>query len=356
MKNHKTSIVQDTPLIISSKNVWIFSSWMGKKIIDNPFAFSSWVQKNKKNIRCIWIVKKKSLVHEEADIYYSLSVKGMFYQLTDRVSICSHSTYSDFNPIIMLFRRSIFKVNLWHGAPLKKIMHDIETGLAQRIKKFLYDRYDLVLSPGPKFSGIFTKAFKVDSCKVIEAKYPRIKAKSIDPSFILYAPTFRDGLDFDYFKNIDFVIINKLMKKLNKVFLIRLHPSLNVSQELKNKVKIFSQIQVDETPDVYRILPYVSVLISDYSGIIFDFLYYERPIIFAPFDLDEYLNKTRGVYFDYAEISIRPICYNWCEIVLCLEDIENYDYEKLRDLMIKYCCTEISPNKEIFERIQNATY
>ena len=328
---------------------------MGNKIIDNPFALYSWVKKNKRHVRCIWIVKNKSLARDEADIYYSLSVKGLYYQLTARVIICSHSIYSDFNPFIMLLRRSVIKVNLWHGAPLKKIMHDIETGLSQRIKKFLYDSYDLVLSPGPRFNGIFMEAFKVDSSKIIEAKYPRIKSKEINPNYILYAPTFRDGQEFDYFKDIDFSILNALMKEMNKVFLIRLHPSINVSKELKNMVKTFNQIQIDETPDVYRVLPYVSILISDYSGIIFDFLYYKRPIVFAPFDLDEYVNKTRGVYFDYSEISIKPICFSWSDIVLRLENIENYDYGELRALMMKFCCTDSSPSKEIFKRIDDAT-
>ncbi len=339
---------------MKKKSVWIFSSWMGKKIIDNPLHFYLWMKENRKQVRCIWIVKDNSLADENSDIYFSLSPKGIYYQFIASVCICSHSIYSDFNPLILLLRRSIYKVQLWHGAPLKKIMSDVQIGLFKAIKQVLYDRYDLVLSPGPKFTNVIQNAFKVRPSQVVTGKSPRIQPKSKNANFVLYAPTFRDGKDYNYFNNLDFTKLDQILRKINKMLLIRLHPSIKAKQNVKDKVECFDNIQIDETEDVYDILPHVSILISDYSGIIFDFLHYKRPIIYAPFDLEEYVSKTRGVYFDYDDISVRPLAYSWDEICIQLKDINSYDYSRLNLLNQLYCCNEDSVNDALFERINSA--
>lgn len=327
---------------------------MGKKIIDNPFYFYLWVKENQEEVRCVWIVKDKALADEKNDKFYSLSRMGLYYQFVARVCVCSHSTFSDFNPLVLLLRRGMFKVQLWHGAPMKKIMADLEVGWFKMIKQRLYDGYDLVLSPGPKFTNIIQNAFRVSSTQVITAKYPRIKPKSQDGNLILYAPTYRDGNSFNYFNNLNFGKIDKILRKLNYVLLIRLHPSLNAKKSLKEEVVKLRNIEIDETPDVGDILPKVSVLISDYSGIIFDFLYYKRPIIYAPFDLEEYVHKTRGLYLDYEEISVKPLAFTWDEICNQLKNIDSYDYERLSFLHGLYCCDEDDSNSKLFARINNA--
>lgn len=311
------------------------------------------MKENHKEVKCIWIVKDKTLVDEKNDVFSSLSLMGLYFQFIASVCICSHSIYSDFNPLVLLLKKGIFKVQLWHGAPLKLIMADVELGWLKTIKQRLYDQYDLVLSPGPMFNHIIQNSFRVSPSQVITAKYPRIKPKSQDENLILYAPTFRDRKDFNYFNNLDFDNLNKVLITLNKVLLIRLHPSLDVKEALYEKVVNLRNIKIDETPDVGDILPKVSVLISDYSSLIFDFLYYKRPIIYAPFDLEEYVHKTRGLYLDYEEISVKPLAFNWNEICNQLKNIDSYDYERLNFLHSLYCCDEESSNNNLFTRINN---
>ena len=44
----------------------------------------------------------------------------------------------------------------------------------------------------------------------------------------------------------------------------------------------------DKFEDVMELLKYVDVLITDYSYIYIDFLLLDRPIIFLPYDIDDY--------------------------------------------------------------------
>ena len=74
-----------------------------------------------------------------------------------------------------------------------------------------------------------------------------------------------------------------------------------------------------ETNDINRILHHIDVLITDYSSVFYDFLVLDRPILFAPFDLDEYQQIDRELYEDYTSATPGPICQNWNEIQIQLE-------------------------------------
>ena len=62
-------------------------------------------------------------------------------------------------------------------------------------------------------------------------------------------------------------------------------------------------------------------MITDFSSVHFDFLLMDRPIIFAPFDKEEYLKDDREFYFNYDEVTPGPHAKNWSEI---LNYIENF--------------------------------
>lgn len=57
-------------------------------------------------------------------------------------------------------------------------------------------------------------------------------------------------------------------------------------------------ILLEEVDDINAILPDLDLLISDYSGVIYDFLWYEKPIILYPYDQKKY-EENRGFSLDY---------------------------------------------------------
>ena len=72
--------------------------------------------------------------------------------------------------------RSALKINLWHGIPMKKIEHDIDSGPLQKIYNprgivqnimarlkapYVYDKSINVLATSEEVRGLFSKAFRI---------------------------------------------------------------------------------------------------------------------------------------------------------------------------------------------------
>ena len=62
----------------------------------------------------------------------------------------------------------------------------------------------------------------------------------------------------------------------------------------------------------------VDVLITDYSGAYFDFKLTSKPIILAPFDLEEYKSFSRELYIEYESLEELK-GENWNEILMILK-------------------------------------
>ena len=55
--------------------------------------------------------------------------------------------------------------------------------------------------------------------------------------------------------------------------------------------------------DMYPIFSKVDLLITDYSSIFFDFLITDKPILFYPYDKDDYLTRDRAMYDEYDTVT-----------------------------------------------------
>ena len=111
-------------------------------------------------------------------------------------------------------------------------------------------------------------------------KYKVIKSKNSKPT-ILVAPTWgMNGL----LKKVGFKVLKLLLIEGYKVIL-RPHPQSFISeikliQEIENECNNYNQLIIDKTPNPQNSMQESDILISDASGIIFDFAFiYEKPII-----------------------------------------------------------------------------
>jgi CDP-glycerol glycerophosphotransferase len=94
-----------------------------------------------------------------------------------------------------------------------------------------------------------------------------------------------------------------------------MHPVNLPPKSLIKQMQNSKNICLDSGGDIYESISEYDCLITDYSSIYFDFLLSNKPIIFAPFDLQEYKQKERSLYFEFEEVTIKPYCYNWGEVV-----------------------------------------
>ena len=79
-------------------------------------------------------------------------------------------------------------------------------------------------------------------------------------------------------------------------FAIKLGQSFKPSENNYLLNKSFSNIiylEERDIPDINNLLTLVDVLISDYSGVLLDYLILDRPIIPTSFDLEEYTKNDR---------------------------------------------------------------
>ena len=121
------------------------------------------------------------------------------------------------------------------------------------------------------------------------------------------------------------------------ILLFKPHPSsekIDLSQY--NHIK-----SVDPNVDIMDLLVITDILITDYSGVTYDFLITMRPIIFFAYDLDKYLME-RGMYYDYETFVPGPIVKTGDELLIKLKNVSHWDkkYEEkrknVRNLLNKY--------------------
>ena len=258
-----------------------------------------------------------------------------------------------------LLRGSIL-VQLWHGAPLKHIELDLLKKRLQKMpiwmQKILklqkhiigrYPHYDIVVSTSNWFiDEIFQYCF--NSKQYLATGYPRNdilygwpeqdeiayrlakinvdmktlatidSAKKNGFSIFLYVPTFRQKMESPFDKFIDLSRLSDLSKKNNFLFVLKLHPFMHRYYKIGDYPNL---IEYSSVADVYPVMPYCDLLITDYSSIFFDFLLLDRPIIFFPYDLEEYISNDRSIYFDYDSITPGPKCKTYDDLELQLKKI-----------------------------------
>jgi len=224
--------------------------------------------------------------------------------------------------------------NLWHGNPLKKIGNDV----SKNEKKYLGNYY-LSASSQVEKDNLLT-AFNVYEENIFVTGLPRnsmIKKSERKLKKIIYMPTHREEsrLNVISILNQDIKKVNNFLSENNIILYLRLH---YYDLEKLNKLKItFSNIKkYDLHDDIYQSINEFDLLITDYSSIYLDFLLSEKPIIFFPYDYDNYLAKDREFYYDYDSVTPGPKCFNWNDIIIEINKfINEKDYYKKDLLEIK---------------------
>jgi CDP-glycerol glycerophosphotransferase (TagB/SpsB family) len=191
-------------------------------------------------------------------------------------------------------------------------------------------------------------AFKTSNVRI--TGYPRndlLCNKETNNTFtITYLPTFRDSIGYkiDLFSDFNFnlELWDKSLSKSSIKLNIKMHPLSKPTDELLTKFNVLENINFLDEIDVAEILPKTDILITDYSSVYFDYLLRDKPIIFAPFDYDNYITKDREFYYNYNEVTPGPKCKDWNEVLEWIEKFKKDptiyadERQKVRDRFHKY--------------------
>lgn len=322
-----------------NKNIWVFGCFgiYG----DNSRYLYEHVCKNNPDITPVWIsqnIQSVELASKYGKSYRRYSVMGLYFCL--RAGVYIYSSYA--RDICWFTSRGALNVNLWHGIPLKKIEFDIRClplvkifHEANILSKFMHPhahlRHDLVLCPSLYVAEYsYISAFRLRGIEnLIITSYPRIgqilkmaKNRSVDadksPFTFVYTPTWRDsGVDFIAESGINFELLNDFLAKNNARLKIKLHPATELTI---NPIGWSNISLIDNKIDPCELIVMADCLITDYSSIFFDFLILDRPIIFFPFDKENYL-KERELYLDYDLNTPGVKVYSLSELIAAMEKI-----------------------------------
>jgi CDP-glycerol glycerophosphotransferase len=285
--------------------------------------------KHHSEVKCKYVIndddKRKSLTAELGDHFIETkSLFGVINALKAGVWFTSAGL-----PVHILFsgkKRIIF--NLWHGTPLKKIATRDKTSSWLKItllKLFHSRNYTYISTSSSKLINMFSESFAVKSDIIKVLGQPRNdwllnNSDSSEEWFgnhfsnlpenekiILYAPTFREYGQTELFPFSDYTLdkLEEFLEDEKIIIFLRLHHAEMGNPQLKPRKRI-KYINSDIIEEINPILSLFDLLITDYSGIYFDFLLTEKPILFLPYDLEEYENESRGFNFDYYDFSPGP--------------------------------------------------
>ncbi len=231
-------------------------------------------------------------------------------------------------------------VQLWHGIPLKRmnklvgITYDYlistsdfvnESTLSKVIeakayKNLGYPRNDLLLkSQLETFDELFCDQTLLEFAK-----------KKKDTKLAVYMPTHRENTR--YVKPpLDFGSLNEQLKAIDTVLIVKFHPFvLSLYGDIDTAE--FSHILFhDSQADIYPLLRYADVLVTDYSSICFDFMLLERPIVFFDYDRQDYESNMGGFVYPYEQFTIGQRVKTQNELIKALQNDMGFNYDALNE-------------------------
>ena len=251
-------------------------------------------------------------------------------------------------------------VQLWHGTGIfKKFGYDLLNEDDKKVMESFAPKIDLVSVSGEEVAEIYARNFHMDKSKVkpfgvprndfysdehlsndyinelrksFEKEYPQLIGRKL----VLYTPTFRENPENNAVFN--YLDIEKFIDELSDeyVLAIRLHPNYANYCDAEHPIDLEALCEKHDIinftgyKDEQKLLLLSDILIADYSSIMVDYTILKKPIILFAYDLDDYLNKERGFYFDYKEKVPGKIVYDMDELIVSIKE-EDFKLDKLEE-------------------------
>jgi len=359
-------------LVPRSKRKWAFGSFRNA-FNDNAKYLFIYLSEYMPDTGVVWISAKKKTVQQIRDLGLKAefigSLKGLWFAL--RAKYWFFNAYT--SDILFFASGGATCINLWHGIGLnKKIEFSVTKGeLTKRyVQKTLKERFfhpecfrrpDYLLSSTPFQSAMFAEAFRIKTEQLLNIGYPRNaillydederqafiqkyehpqvtklieKIKQFNKVFI-YMPTWRDSQLNVFSESMDLNILNNIMKEKNSLLLLKPHVNTFVESE---KYKTFENILfADKNMDIYPVLPYIDILITDYSSVLYDFILMpHKELILYIYDYNEYISQ-RDSFPHYLNDIPGKICYSFTELQQCLQTGDHViNEEKRKETITKF--------------------
>lgn len=323
-----TACLEHFGQIRPDSHIWLFSSTDNSHYNYNSRYLFEYVKENLPEITPLFVINdpelRNSLSSKYGKQYFieTESIQGIRQALSAGVWFTSAG--------LPAYGTGLHKkrliINLWHGVPLKKIaLLDPNLKKTARIyfKKIFSENYTCILTTSHELIPLMARSFAVSEDKIKVWGQPRNDGLfqkndcreilgQLFPDLpeytktVLYAPTFRDygQVQLFPFKDFDQKQLEAFLEEKNMLLFIRTHVAEQGSAApyLGKRIRFLGNEQAE---DVTGILNIFDCLITDYSSIYIDYLLTDKPMIFLPYDRQQYLDG-RGMNFDYDDVTPGP--------------------------------------------------
>lgn len=321
------------------KRAVVFESHMGKQYSDSPRAIYEELRRRGAAIKPIWVYaaspagfpKDVKLVKRGSWAYYWALATARFW--VDNQGF----------PHDLRKRPGTTYIQTWHGSAFKRMGFDeaavkqATRGEQQRLQRAV-DRFDVFLVRSEHDVRTLARALRLRA-ELLRVGYPRNDAlvRGGDPAelarlrrqlgiadgrrVLLYAPTFRPKengrgaqplvVPFD---------LDRFVERFGDELFLLVRPhylaTCALPPGLRRAVRNVAHIH-----DITPLMLISDALITDYSSVMFDYALLDRPMVFHVPDYDDYVNRSRGAYFDLLAHAPGPITHTDDDLFDALADL-----------------------------------
>lgn len=288
-----------------------------------------------------YIVEKGKLLHEIMAAYHLMTAKTII--VDNYFGLLAAAK----------FRNGVECIQIWHAVGAIKSFGFLDPSVQKRSNRekkrilSVYNNFHKVVVGSTQFEKIFEQAFYIKNNQFLRFGYPRtdffydkalhheLKQKFFNQypqlqnkKMILYAPTYRPEHEQNQFV----LNIEQVYEQLGQdyVLLVRMHPS--VTLPIENAKYADFLYDFSKNISINELLLVTDYLITDYSSIPFEFSFFNKPMIFYPYDLKEY-EKNPGLWDSYENIVPGPIALSTEEII---ENIQKDEFPSYGEFHLKW--------------------
>ena len=337
----------------------LFGSWSGTRFADNTRYLYQYLHENKFKYgiaHVVWVTRNNDVYSTMKkmgyEVYMMDSKESIYFHKHSMIHFICNTSSRDGKyegDIEGQYSFGAYKVNLWHGLGNKSIgllsgeyrerfskhpiFYKIKNiiNLNSKLYKALFEEQGnwgscFILCPSMALTNDMCKEFLRKQKDFIFADYPR-HSRTIQltkeeerilnrinnaSKVILYVPTFRDGANVPDFSSIAARILNKLDSD-DILWIQKIHTADDKKYEMSTSLN--NIVTLDSNFDINTIIPYIDIIITDYSSVASDGMYFFKPVVYYVPDFENFKNSSNGFLVDPHEIMKGPCARNEFELV-----------------------------------------
>lgn len=332
---------------IQEKEIWIISE-TENQAQDNGYYFFKYMRERFPEKNIYYVIGKNAPRIKDlknlGNILYLGEYKTMLYLLGAKYILSTHGLWmlpSELGITKKITKKMLSgkKIKLGHGITAMK-----NGSAVYHKKRYLLNDFFVACSDFEK--DIFINNYGYNQNEIITSGFPRYDdmENQIKEKIILLMPTWRDkqdNLGEQFLKTEFYLKVKSLLKNITLQEFLRkenIKLYLYLHENFQKYNEYFYEFENEEIyivknkeKNVKELLKMSTCLISDYSSIIFDFAYMDKPVISYQFDYEDYINsRDEKPFIDIALEIPALVTRDEEEIVNFIKKLEENKFKPLK--------------------------